>query len=56
MKVAIVDGDLIERKKHRFPNLASMKISAWEKEQGNDVELVTEWEYLRGGVRQDLSF
>ena len=32
MKIAIIDADLIGRKKHRFPNLASMKISGWHKE------------------------
>jgi len=39
MKVAIIDADLIGRKNHRFPNLASMKISGWHKEQGDDVIL-----------------
>ena len=32
MKVAIIDADLIGRKKHRFPNLVSEKISAYWKE------------------------
>jgi len=31
MKIGIIDADLIGRKKHRFPNLASMKISAYHK-------------------------
>lgn len=26
-RVAVVDADLIGRKKHRFPNLACMKLS-----------------------------
>ena len=43
MKVGIIDADIIGRKKHRFPNLASMKISAWHKNNGDDVTL--EWSY-----------
>ena len=31
IKVAVIDADLICRKKHRFPNLASMKISGYYK-------------------------
>ncbi len=31
MNVGIIDADLIGAKKHRFPNLASMKISAYNK-------------------------
>lgn len=34
MKVAIIDADLIGRKKHRFPNLACMKLSAYHKSGG----------------------
>ena len=43
-KIGIIDADLIARKKHRFPNLASMKISGWHKEKGDQVELITSWE------------
>ena len=39
MRIAIIDADLISRKRHRFPNLACMKISGFYKEQGADVEL-----------------
>ena len=39
IKVAVIDADLIGRKKHRFPNLASMKISGYYKKLGSDVEL-----------------
>lgn len=46
MKIAVIDADLIGRKKHRFPNLASMKISAWHKEQGDEVVLKTNYRYL----------
>ena len=42
MKIAIIDVDLIERKKHRFPNLACEKISGYWKEQGAEVELKTD--------------
>lgn len=43
MKIAIIDADLISRKKHRFPNLACMKISGWHKQNGDTVNLITEW-------------
>lgn len=46
MKIAIIDADLICRKKHRFPNLACMKISGYHKEQGNSVELKLDYENL----------
>lgn len=46
MKIAIIDADLIDRKKHRFPNLACMKISGYHKEQGNSVELKLDYENL----------
>ena len=39
MKIAIIDADLIGRSKHRFPNLACMKISGYYKELGHSVEL-----------------
>ena len=40
MRIGIIDCDLLSRRKHRFPNLACMKISSYEKNNGNDVELV----------------
>lgn len=40
MKIGIIDADLLSRKKHRFPNLACMKISAYYKEQGHNVDLL----------------
>ena len=43
MNIGIIDADIIGRKKHRFPNLASMKISAWHKNNGDNVAL--EWSY-----------
>lgn len=44
--VAIIDADLIGRKRHRFPNLASMKLSAYYKDLGCDVVLKTDYEDL----------
>ncbi len=44
MKIGIIDADLIGRKKHRFPNLACMKISSYYKQQGHDVELLTSYD------------
>ena len=46
MKIAIIDADLIGRKKHRFPNLACMKISGYYKDLGNEVELKLNYENL----------
>lgn len=43
MVVGIIDADLIGRKKHRFPNLACMKLSAHHKSKGDDVELITSY-------------
>lgn len=46
MKIAIIDADLIGKKKHRFPNLASMKISGYYKELGHTVQLVLDYNNL----------
>ncbi len=43
MRVAVIDADLIGRKRHRFPNLACMKISAYHKALGDTVELRTDF-------------
>ena len=43
MNVAVIDADLIGRKKHRFPNLVCMKLSAWHKKQGDSVILKTDY-------------
>lgn len=45
-RIAIIDADLVGRKRHRFSNLVCMKLSAHEKEQGNDVELKMNYEDL----------
>ena len=46
MKVGIIDADLLGRKKHRFPNLACEKISAYWKENGAVVELLEDYEHF----------
>ncbi len=46
MKIAMIDADLIGRRNHRFPNLASMKLAGYHKERGDDVELVTDYSPL----------
>lgn len=46
MQVAVIDADLIGRKKHRFPNLACMKIAGYHKDNGDSVELKTDWFFL----------
>ena len=47
MKVGIIDADLIGRKKHRFPNLASMKVSGYHKKNGDDVELLLDYDNIK---------
>lgn len=44
--IAVIDADLISRKKHRFPNLACMKISAYYKGLGYTVVLKTDYDDL----------
>ena len=46
MNIAIIDADLIYNKKHRFPNLACMKISGYYKEHGYHVELKLDYNEL----------
>ena len=46
MKIGIIDADLIGKKKHRFPNLACMKISAWYKNQGDIVDLLLDYDAI----------
>lgn len=55
MRVGIVDADLISRSKHRFPNLASMKISAYHKQLGDAVTLITDYKEVRNYDRVYLS-
>lgn len=42
--IGIIDADLIGRHKHRFPNLACMKLSSWHQSQGHSVDLVMNYE------------
>ena len=44
--IAIIDADLIGRKKHRFPNLVCEKLSGYYKDLGYHVELKTDYEGL----------
>lgn len=43
MNIGIIDSDLISRDKHRFPNLASMKISGYYSQNNHNVNLITEY-------------
>lgn len=38
MKIGLIDVDAEGRKRHKYPNLALMKISAWHKAQGDEVD------------------
>lgn len=46
MDIAIIDADLEWRKRHRFPNLACMKLSAYYKMIGNNVVLEKNYDKL----------
>lgn len=46
MNIAIIDADLISRARHRFPNLACMKIAGYYKRQGHSVCLKTNYDNL----------
>lgn len=46
MKIAIIDAELIGCAKHRFPNLALMKLSGYYKSNGNQVELKLDYNNL----------
>ena len=39
--IGIIDAELLANGEHRFPNLAAMKLSAFHKERGDAVSLVT---------------
>lgn len=41
MNIGIIDADLCYRAKHRFPNLACMKLSGYHKSCGDKVTLIT---------------
>lgn len=43
MNVAVIDAEIICKKnKHRFPNLCSMKIAAYHKQNGDSIQLKTD--------------
>lgn len=46
MHIGVIDADLIGRKRHRFPNLACMKISSYHKSKGDTAELITDYDVL----------
>ena len=46
MNIGIIDADLIGKKKHRFPNLACMKISSYYKHQGCNVNLLLSYDNI----------
>ena len=45
-KIAVIDADLIGRKRHRFPNLVCMKLSGYHKAKGDSVILKTDYDGL----------
>lgn len=45
--IGIIDADQLGRKKHRFPNLCCMKISAYHKNRGDTVELLLDYNRLQ---------
>ena len=45
-RIAVIDADIIGKKKHRFPNLACMKISSYYKSTGHSVVLKLNYEGL----------
>lgn len=55
MQLAIIDADLLGRKKHRFPNLVCMKLSGYHKEAGDVVTLKMDYHGLDGYDRVFLS-
>ena len=46
MNIAVIDADLIGRKRHRFPNLVCMKLSGYHKAKGDKVTLKTDYNDL----------
>jgi hypothetical protein len=51
--IGIIDADLLGRDKHRFPNLVCEKLSAYWKEQGENVVLLNSYDEI---VNFDLVF
>jgi hypothetical protein len=46
MNVGIIDAELLASGKHRFPNLAAMKLSAWHKGRGDTVSLLPSYGHV----------
>lgn len=44
MKIGIIDAEIMGKSKHRFPNLVCMKLSAYYKERGNNVNLLLSYD------------
>lgn len=55
MKIGIVDADLLANARHRFPNLACMKLSGFHKARGDETELLMEYRKIREYDRVYLS-
>lgn len=55
MNIGIIDADLVGKKRHRFPNLACMKISSYYKSLGNDVSLLLSYDGLENYEKVFLS-
>lgn len=47
MKIGIIDAEIIGKKRHRFPNLACMKLSAYHKQKGDDVDLLLNYDDVK---------
>jgi hypothetical protein len=41
--IGIIDAELLAKGKHRFPNLAAMKLSGYHKQRGDEVFLLTDY-------------
>lgn len=46
MRIGIIDADLLSRHRHRFPNLACMKISGYYKKQGEQARLLLDYKEI----------
>ena len=55
VKIGIIDADLLEKNRHRMPNLACMKISSYHKQMGDQVELLTDYSRVKEFGRVYLS-
>lgn len=46
MNIGIIDADFLAAGRHRFPNLAAMKLSGYHKNRGDHVQLLTSYERM----------